>query len=173
MPIHVTTVYTKKALTDFIKYSAASKKIFWAIIIICNILLLGDVALAAVLHLLSTTLILCSALLVWIDLVYIFAFLILPRLTLKKSKQLNTVVEYAFSEDSFEMHAKNDYIDDSTTAKYTALYKIGKKGAALYLYISRSQAFIADLSSLTEDQIALLKTALESNLPAKKIKWRP
>lgn len=173
MPIQLTTVYSRETLIKFQNYSVASKKLFWTVMILCTALIIGEVALALALDIMSTTLMLCVALLLWVDLVYIFAYLILPRLTLKKSKLLDTVVDYTFSEDSFEMHAQNEYASDSSTVKYSMLSKVGKKGRGLYLYINRSQAFIADLSALSEEQIALLKTTLKSHLPAKKIKWRP
>ena len=171
MPIQVTTVYTKEKLRAFIKYAASTKKVFWCIMIICSLLMIALLVLSALLDILSTTLILCAVYLGFIDLVYIFALYLLPRMTLKKSKQLNMVVEYAFSEDSFEMHAHSDYIDDTSTVKYTVLHKAAKKGAALYLYPTRAQAFIVDLTSLSEDEIALLRNILSTHLKPRRLKW--
>ena len=171
MPIQVTTVYTKEKLRAFIKYSAASKKVFWSIMIICSLLMIALLTLSALLDILSTTLILCAVYLTFIDLVYILAFFILPHMSLKKSKQLNMVVKYAFSEDSFEMHAHSDYLDDTSTVKYTVLHKAAKKGSTLYLYPTRAQAFIVDLTVLSDEEIALLKDILSTHLKPRRLKW--
>ena len=172
MPIHTTTVYTKERLTAFIKYSAASKKFLWIIMSICNALMAALLVLSVTLDILSNDLIIYAAYLVFIDLLYIFAVYLLPRLMLKKSKQLNTVVEYAFSEESFEIHAHSDYIDDISTVKYTVLHKAAKKGLTLYLYPTRAQAFIVDLSPLSEEQISLLKNILSKNFKPRRLKWQ-
>ena len=171
MPIHITTVYTKERLRAFINYSAASKKLFWSIMVVCTVLMVALLVFAATWNILSTSLIMCAFYLVLIDLIYLFAFLILPRITLKKSKQLNTVIEYAFAENSFEMHAHSDYMDDTSTIKYTALHKAAKKGSFLYLYPNRTQAFIVDLTSVSEEQVAILKDILELHFKPQKIKW--
>ena len=171
MPIHITTIYTKERLRAFINYSAASKKFFWIIMVACTVLMAALLVFAATWNILSTSLIMCAFYLVLIDLIYLFAFLILPRITLKKSKQLNTVVEYAFTENSFEMHAHSDYMDDTSTIKYTALHKATKKGPFLYLYPNRTQAFIVDLTSVSEEQIALLKDILSAQFTPRKLKW--
>ena len=171
MPIHITTVYTKERLRAFINYSAASKKLFWSIMIVCTALMVALLILSAMLDILTPTLITGAIFLGWLDFLYIFAFVILPRIMLKKSKQLNTVVEYAFDESHFEMHAHSDYMDDTSTIKYAALHKAAKKGSSLYLYPNRTQAFIVDLTALSEEQNARLKAILELHFKPQKIKW--
>ena len=107
-----------------------------------------------------------------IDVTYLVCYLIVPRFTLKKNKNLGTTVNYLFEEDSFQMSAVNAYVNENSTVQYSRLLKIGKNGNDLYLFVSPIQAFVADLSALSVEQVLLLKQLLASKLEPKKIKWK-
>ena len=42
MPINITTIYTKERLFQFHRFVWASKKLFWIILAVCTIIILGN-----------------------------------------------------------------------------------------------------------------------------------
>lgn len=171
MPIETTTVYTKERLLRFQNYVLASKKPLWivsavatAIIAVCAVLtfvLLWDIQ--GAIKLFGLLLIeLC------IPLIYI----VIPRLSIKKAKNLNAEVHFSFDETAVHTQASSAIGNENASVFYTALHKIGKKDNDLYLFLDASRAFLIDLSTLSAEQVQTLKDLLKPHFKPKKFKWK-
>jgi hypothetical protein len=172
MPVSVNTVYTKERLLRFNNYVMASKKLTWILFGICTLWVAACFIVLAALGLTDSTVTLCMVLLLVMDITYVLCAFVLPRFTLGKSKSLNTEVRYTFGDDSFELCAVNQYANETSVVRYTAIAKVGKKDTDLYLFISRQQGYIVDLSALPDEQETLLRRLLASKIPDKKFKWK-
>jgi len=113
-----------------------------------------------------------ALLLYFIDALYIFSLLIFPRFALNKSKVLNAQIDYSFDADSFTFHSENEHMSGTSTLQYSYLDRIGKKGNNLYLFLNRAQGYIVDLSALSPEEIALLKTTLQQHIKPRRFKWK-
>lgn len=171
MPINVTTVYTKERLLKFSRVIASTKKLFWIIMAACSAIVIGAGLFLWLIDELSVDIIICVISVIALDAIYLFCYLVLPHLTVKKAKNLNTGIKYTFEEDCFRTEAVNAYTSETATTQYSILNKILKKDDVLYLFITSNMAYLVDLSSLSAEQMALLKELLSSKLPAKKVKW--
>ncbi|MBQ2242166.1 MAG: YcxB family protein, partial [Clostridia bacterium] len=60
----------------------------------------------------------------------------------------------------------------SGTIKYPAIIKVGKKDDDVYLFISKRQGYIVDVSALSEIELLALKALVTAHLPARKVKWK-
>ncbi|MBO5907859.1 MAG: YcxB family protein [Clostridia bacterium] len=107
-----------------------------------------------------------------IDFFYLFIYFIAPRISLKKNKALGSVIEYSFSETTFTVKAKNKYIDESSTLRYSSIEKIGNDKKYLYLFIASSTAYIVDLSGISREEALMLRDKISSFVDPKKIKWK-
>ncbi len=172
MPINITTVYTKERLLQFSKVIASMKKLFWIFMALCTVFVIGVGAFAWMLsNEMSLDIMICIISIIVLDTIYLFFYVIWPHITVGKAKNLNTVVKYAFEEDSFRTEAVNAYSNEKATVQYSILNKIVKTDDNLYLFISSHQAYIVDLEPLSAEQTDILKGLLESKISPKKIKW--
>ena len=173
MPINITTIYTKERLFQFHRFVWASKKLFWIILAVCTIIILGNCLFLLWLDADFTDILFFLFFVIFVDATYLFCAFILPRFTLKKAKNLNTTVNYSFDTDCFHIQSTNAYVAEALTIQYSLLTKVEKKQSELYLLVSRHQAFIVDLSNISPEQEANLKDILSANIPQKKLKWPP
>ena len=172
MPVSVNTVYTKERLLRFNNYVMASKKLTWILFGICTLWVAVCFIVLTALGLTDSTVTLCMILLIVIDITYVLCAFVIPRFTLSKAKHRNTEVHYAFGDDSFELCAVNQYANETSVVRYSAIAMVGKKDTDLYLFISRQQGYIVDLSALSDEQITLLRETLAGKIPDKKFKWK-
>ena len=172
MPVSVNTVYTKERLLRFNNYVMASKKLTWILFGICTLWVAACFIVLAALGLTDSTVTLCMVLLLVMDITYVLCAFVLPRFTLGKAKSLNTEVRYTFGDDSFELCAVNQFANETSVVRYAAIVKVGKKDTDLYLFISRQQGYIVDLSALPDEQVTLLRRLLAGKIPEKKFKWK-
>ena len=171
MPIELKTVYTKDRLLKFYKVVAASKKWFWILMTICSLLVISASVFLAIVDELTSTTIAGLIFIVAMDITYIILYFV-SRFSIKKSKILNTVIDYTFDTDTITSHSVNSYLDETSTVKYSLIFKVIKKDYELYLFTARNSAMLVDISSLSSDQIALLKNTIESQIASKKINWK-
>lgn len=171
MPIELKTVYTKDRLLKFNKVVAASKKWFWILMIICSLLVISASVFLAIVDELTSTTIAGLIFIVAMDITYIILYFA-SRVSIKKSKILNTVIDYTFDTDTITSHSVNSYLDETSTVKYSLIFKVIKKDYELYLFTARNSAMLVDISSLSSDQIALLKNTIESQIASKRINWK-
>lgn len=162
MPVEVTTVYTKERMLRYSKFVAASKKAFWIIMIICTVVCAGCVAFTAAVDALSIEMLMYGAIVLAMDILYVFMYLILPRITVKKAKNLNTTIIYCFEEDCFKISASNDYAQETSTVKYSLISKVGRRDNDLYLFISKNQAYIVDLSEISDEKADILINTIKA-----------
>lgn len=171
MDIKSTTVYTRERLIRFSDYFARMKMTGWIIYaVLTAIIIAGDVFLF--LHgALTEQMIFLTALAILIDLLMVFMFVILPRLTVKKTNSYEARLNYSFSEEEVHLESEGKLFRDSTSFKYGAIEKAAAYKDDLYLFISKRQAYIVDLSAMSADDVSELRSLLAMKIPANKIKW--
>ncbi len=171
MPINLKTVYTKERLLRFNDYLVRSKKFFWGFMILTSLLMLAMSVFALRIAAMNWEMIICLCTVLAIDLISVFGYLILPRITVGKQKNLDIEIEYSVGDDGIEIKAANEYGDEHSNVRYSALNRVRVNREDLYLFVGRYQAFILDLSRLSGAERLALRTLLMAKLPEKKIKW--
>ncbi len=99
-----------------------------------------------------------------VDIFYLFTYFVLPRLTVNKMPLLGITIEFTFLENRFLMNAISKNGEDKSAFKYIDLNRIAEGKKELFLYITKSQAFIVDKSSLSHEQISELKTHIKNKM---------
>ena len=171
MPIQIHTVYTKALFLRFNDFVVKSRRRFWIVMIVCSALVYVFSALLLAMDAFDSEIRICLIMVLLLDILYPFAFFVLPRMQVKKNKMLNMRLEYTFDVDSFSLQAENQYTAESATVQYAAITKVSKNKSDLYLFLSSRQAYVVDLSALSPKQIDTLKDIMIAKIPQKKIKW--
>ena len=171
MFVELTTVYDKKRILAFNDYIARSKKGFWIFMGVCTFIVLGAVGFVAALGDLDMTMIMLLGLVLLVDALEVFIYVVFPRVTLKKNKNVGTNIKYTFREDNFEIVAENPNMHETATIKYSIIKKIRRNGNDVYLFISNFQCYIVDVSELSPLQVGEFKALIAQNIDSKKIKW--
>ena len=170
MPIEINTAYDKKRILAFNDYIAKSKIALWIYMGICTLIVLaGSVYIAALGHMSGAVYAAIGAVVI-LDALAAFMYVVFPRITLNKNKNVGTTIKYAFRDDCFMIEAESAHVQESSTIKYTLIKKIRQSGGDIYLFISKLQAFIVDISALSEPELEALKNLLKNNIDSKKIK---
>ena len=172
MEIKVSTVYTKDRLVRFNKFYAAQRKFFWIFLAVCTAIIIFDIVLLYFLDALTETIIFSAFMVFVVDVTSVITSFVLPNATVKKSPSIDAKLEYSFAEDSFVVSAEAKNMSDSVTIKYPALVSVAQKDGDVYLFISKRQGYIVDISSLTELEVLALKSLVTSHLPPKKVQWK-
>ncbi len=169
MSVEIKTVYSKEAILDFNDFLALRRKTTWIIQVICSII----VIFCCIMMVLNQgwtfePIFYISMILLW-DLFQIFAYFVLPRLTVKKAPNLNSKVSYVFTQEHIEIHSENTNSCDHSISQYDLIAKVYRSKQYLYLMLSSNRGWILNLNGLSPDKTAQLRQLLESKLPAKKI----
>lgn len=173
MPINVTSVYTKERLLKLSNYMVRRKKVFWSVMAVCTTFILSVYCLFNFVWAITDSSInLCTYLILVWDVIYIYFYLIHPKFSIKKAKNLNAEIKFTFDEEFFKTEVSSSEIEEIATSKYSVIKKIVKNGSDIYLVVSRTQAIIVDTSALPEEELAQLKKLLQSKIPEKKFKWK-
>ena len=172
MDIKVKTLYDRKTLLDFNSYYVMKKAVLMWVIAISNVLIIAEwITLLALSADIGKVMYVISALILAIDVFYFFLYFILPRTSVKKNKLLGTVLNYNFRDGGFFVKAKNKYIDEELTIRYSEIVEVGRGKRDLYLFLAANQAYIVDLTEVSAEDKAALKEKLLIYVSAKKIKW--
>lgn len=172
MKIESTTVYTKKRLLRFSDYNASSRTLFWCAVVLINLCVFFSVLHSALTFTVSSMDVFMTVYIVLMDILLPCLYFLLPRVTVKKAKNMNADVNYAFEDEGLSLNVKTEQISESSSVKYAALYKVAENKQDLYLYMARNKGFIVDISAFTAEQKASLKAALVNSLGEKKVKWK-
>jgi hypothetical protein len=121
---------------------------------------------------LSETVAFCGVMVTLMDAAYLFAAFLLPRLTANKATSIGAVLDFTFKEGEMSIVAETSKESSASTVKYAAIIKVGKKDDDVYLFISKRQGYIVDISELSEIERDALKALVTSHLPARKVKWK-
>lgn len=167
----VKTVYTKERLLKFSSYVFRSQKFSnWVMGIATVVTILGTL-LVYCLDALDTTVILCFFTIIGLDLVQVLLSVVLPRLTVRKSKMLGTEIEYTFEETGFRYRSSGQFTKEEGTVQYAQLKRAEKQGKELYLMLNNISGNLVDLDTLSDYEEDELRKLLEMNLGSKKVKW--
>ena len=90
------TIYDKERLIRFNNFVVLKKRFFWVLMIVCTVLVSLSFALTLALKNYDSTILLCFSLIVIIDIMYVFCYLILPRITINKAIALNADIFFEF-----------------------------------------------------------------------------
>ena len=93
----------------------------------------------------STYSILLISLLAFLTVKTSFYYFILPIISYRSMKKLAGIrVDFVFSEDSMYVHSDSDIHKTDSTMKYEALVKVMETEARLFLFQSKTQAYVVD-----------------------------
>jgi hypothetical protein len=171
MEINNSTVYTKERLLRFNRFYAKNQIFLWCALPISTVLVYFIGIIQAIFSELSLPIAACALVLTLFDIILpLMFFVILPKYVLKKTKILNTVIEYKFTDGEIFISVNNESIEEKTSMKYSMLQKAAKNSDELYLFLSSSNAFVVDLSLMSDEEKEQLKSALKANI--KKVRWK-
>lgn len=171
MEIKLSTVHTKERLIRYSDYFAKTRIPYWVGYAVCTLLILVMDAFLIILDAFTAEMIFLTALTVMVDLLMVFMFFIAPRITINKSGTLNAVLHYSFGTSEVCFEAETPMMKDSGSLKYPAIIKVCRNNDDVYLFISKRQAYIVDISTLSDAEIDLFKSLVTGHLPKKMIKW--
>ncbi len=171
MPIEINTTYDRKRLLAFNDYIARFRVALWIYMAVCNLLVLGACVFMAIFNQMDRPMYFAAGFVIILDLMLVFMHFILPRVTVKKSRSLDTVIKYTFNEDNFVIDAQSTNVQEASTIKYDLIQKVRQNGGDIYLFISKVQGFIVDTSALEPAQVEQLRELLGGNIDSKKIRW--
>ena len=171
MELKISTVYTKQRLLRFNDYFWMQRKVFFSFMAVCTLFIWACVGLLAFVDALTDTVVLCGVMVTFMDLAYLFGAFVLPRLT-KKSPSVDAVLTYVFKDGEINIFAETAQENSTVTMKYPAIIKVGKKDDDVYLFISKRQGYIVDVSELSEIELLALKALVTAHLPGGKVKWK-
>lgn len=172
MELIISTVYTKQRFLRFNDYFWAQRKGFLAIFAVCTLIVWGCALFLSIFDALSDTIRLCCGMVTVLDVTLLFSAFVIPRLTAKKSPAIDAMMEYCFNEEDMNISSETKTEKANATFKYAAIVKVGKRNDDVYLFISARQAYIVDVSELSEIELLALKALVTSHLPARKVKWK-
>ena len=168
MSISNRTVYDKKRLIRLNDF-AVFKRFLWLPILILSILVLAMVAFLLIRDPRNPKHFLYLGFIIFLDLLYVFFYFILPRLTVNKSILLNTELLFEFQEDAFKVTANAKNMAGETRTEYSAILKVLEFEQDIYLFISSSACHVIDKSGFIEGNADELIELLKSkNIPCKK-----
>ena len=171
MPINTSTVYTRERLIKFNDHMASRHKFLSILVGVCTVIVLLAFALNCVMGDVSTNMIIMLCAMLVLDLIVVLMYWVLPRIIVKKEKNLNYVINYSFEEDQFTIDVQSDEVCEKSTLKYSFLTAIERgKSGDIYLFIQHNQAYIVDTSELSYENIFQLRSIFNRN--AKKFKWQ-
>ncbi len=171
MQVEIKTVYTKENLLKVAGFMAAKRSFLWILMAVATLLVFFCFAIVAVFGELDRTIWTCLIMVAVIDLLYLFFYLVYPRLTVNKAKNRDLAVTYVFCEEEIRIKAKNEYIDESSIVKYSVMSKVHKKGSDLYIFDTMRRIFYVDLSGAESKDLVILRELLEKHFGNKKIIW--
>ena len=140
------TIYDKERLIRFNNFVVLKKRFFWVFMIVCTVLVSISFALTLALKIYDSTILLCFALIMVVDITCSFCSLILPRITINKATALNADILFEFQEDTFKLSATNKNGTDSSELNYSSIIKVMESKCDIYLFISKRQGYILDKS---------------------------
>ena len=105
-----------------------------------------------------------------VDIFYLVSYFVVPRYALNKSPLLGLTIVFTFLDSIFAMDALTKKGSDRSTFKYSELVKVRESKQDLYLYITKSQAFIVDKSGFSEEELTELKNYINSKIEGKSTK---
>ena len=105
-----------------------------------------------------------------VDIFYLVSYFVVPRYALNRSPLLGLTIVFTFLDSIFAMDALTKKGSDRSTFKYSELVKVRESKQDLYLYITKSQAFIVDKSGFSEEELTELKKYINSKIEGKNAK---
>ena len=105
-----------------------------------------------------------------VDIFYLVSYFVVPRYALNRSPLLGLTIVFTFLDSIFAMDALTKKGSDRSTFKYSELVKVRESKQDLYLYITKSQAFIVDKSGFSEEELTELKNYINSKIEGKNAK---
>lgn len=105
-----------------------------------------------------------------LDIYTVIASFVLPRSKIKNAPIVGATLSVTFREDGIVVLGHSKGADSNSAHSYLSLQTIIKKGADLYLYVNKSNAYIVDLSQLTEEEIKQIKQRI--TVKVKDTKWK-
>ena len=170
MEIKASSIYDKKTIMALTRQSLSQKKplfiIIFALLGLINIVNLYGFLTSEYYSL--STFIFTLAVTIFLVL-YIFIFL--PRLNYKLHKTTTDAInKYVFYDTKLGITSTAQGITGTTEVEYSSLYHAYETKEYLFLYIAKAKAMIVDKSTIEDNGIEQIRTAITSQIGADKYK---
>lgn len=175
MEIKTSTEYTAERLIRFNTAHMLKSKLRWILFAIVTLIFFSGTVLAVVKGIINSSAdgvafyVVLLVIILFIDFYMIYASFISPRIKISKSPFINAKLNVTFYDEEFVTHGQTDKNTTQNSHSYNLIDCAIKSREDLYLYVSKSHAYIVDLSNLNEEQKTQIKEKLQN---AKSIKWK-
>ncbi len=166
------TVYSYDLLLRFNNFFAKSKKLMWIFMIGFDILITVIFCFDFIMYGFDSQMILYMILILAITATYIIMMLVVPKFSLKKSKLLDAVCTFTFTDEQFEINAESSYSSENASLKYSALYKVMEDDQCFYLFRTKNQANVIDKDGFVTGNITDFREFLRGKIEPKKFKCK-
>ena len=157
--IKAKTIYPLEKLNEFSEYIAKKNKA-WIFFLTCFVLLMVSFVTLLVMHIIDVLVIISFAVFLAAVVLFYSSLTWLPRLANKKSPSLNANIIFCFDEEEIKVFEETDTINGMATVKYAGIVKVTEDKKNVYLFISRSSAYIVDKNGFEQGTEQELKDFL-------------
>ncbi len=171
MQVEIRTVYTEEALLKAIRFSMDKKKRMGIYLGICTILVALSFLLVFLMGEVDSTMWICLGSIIFLDLLSLFMYVVYPRMMVKKAKNKNLSITFTFTDENIGISAKNEYMEENSSMKYSVMAKVHKQGNDLFIFDTMKHVYFIDLSEAEGKDVVILKELIERNFDKKKIIW--
>ena len=171
MQVELKTVYTAENLLKVSKFMASRRKLMWILMAIATLFVSFCFTIVAVFGEADSTIWTCMIATVAIDALYLFFYFVYPLISVKKAKNRDLAVTYRFGEEEICISAKNEYIDEVSTVKYSIMTKAYKRGKDLFIFDTVRRVFYVDLTDADSKDLVILRELFLKHFGEKKIIW--
>ena len=167
MEILNSTVYDKKRLVTFTRFTMLNKTLIWiflsvstAVVALCYLFQLYIIER-------NSTISFAFYTVLALDVFYIIITFLVPAITIKKNKNLDLQVNYVFKENSLALTAETKLGTESSELPYGNITKALEYKDNIYLYLNSNQAFLVDKAGFSgnglDDFKALISNKVKKN----------
>lgn len=151
MNFNIETTYTKERLLRFNTYVFMRRKVVWISCLIINVLLSILFFIFLANGEFNKKYFSCFVFTFCLTALYFLYRLVLPRLTINKSPQLNAVAKFEFYDSYFTISSPSNSFPKSPEISYDLISKVSFYKNDLYIYFSKRELFILDTQSFEEE----------------------
>lgn len=166
------TVYSYDMLLRFNNFFAKSKKFTWILMIGLDIFITALLCFDFIMFGFDSQMLLYLVLILTITATYIIMMLVVPRFSLKKSKLLDAVCTFTFTDEQFEISAESAFSSESASLKYSALYSVMEDEQCFYLFRTKNQANLINKDGFISGNAEDFREFLRGKVEPKKFKCK-
>lgn len=172
MEIRASSKYDWETIKQFNKFHNFTKaKVLNVVVIVTDVICALLFLLALSIDILDFELMMLYVLILFLNLVLVFARFVLPKIQYKQNKLLHGVEnKITFEEDQMLIEQHGENTNATATMKYDAIWKVYEAKEYIYIYVNSRQAYIVDKSTVVGGTAMNLRMFLVKNVGMSKYK---